>query len=232
MLPLTEHKPKPLLLFGGKPLICWTLDAISAYVEDIIVTTKIFPRQFDDLPLSYPQVKLVETASANMIGAFWDGFDLIRSKYVFCGSSDVVYCQTAVQKALDVVQDAGPPVVIAIKTAYEGGEKKWQWDIAAHGTLTDIRIAESRTSFERFFLICRADVLLSARELFNDASGREAGRFPQYVPLGAGWIYLIKRLLDIGVACRVLLLDDEYLHNVNRVDDLKASRAARFERIL
>lgn len=217
MAPLTEAKPKPLLLYRGKPLIGWTLDAIDSFVSEAVVMTRVFPRQFDDLPLSYPRVRLFETAHANMIGAFWDGFGhLGAAEYVFCASSDVAYLNSAVAKGVEVLQHDEPDILVALKTAYEGGEKKWHWQIEG-GLLRDIVVANATTAFERFFMICKTAVL---RRHLGDKAGLLLPRLPQYAPFGEGWVYLVKRLLDSGVQVRVLILNDEYLHNVNRVEDL------------
>ena len=40
MRPLTEHTPKPLLQAGGKPLVAWHLEKLSALgVEDVVLNT-------------------------------------------------------------------------------------------------------------------------------------------------------------------------------------------------
>ncbi|GAB3728560.1 nucleotidyltransferase family protein [Luteimonas pelagia] len=47
MRPLTDHTPKPLLAAGGKPLIAWHLERLSAAgVTDVVVNTSWLAGQF------------------------------------------------------------------------------------------------------------------------------------------------------------------------------------------
>lgn len=47
MRPLTEHTPKPLLMVGGKPLIVWHLEKLSALgVTDVVINTAHLAARF------------------------------------------------------------------------------------------------------------------------------------------------------------------------------------------
>lgn len=48
MRPLTEHTPKPLLPVGGKPLVAWHLEKLSALgVEDVVLNTSWLANCFE-----------------------------------------------------------------------------------------------------------------------------------------------------------------------------------------
>jgi MurNAc alpha-1-phosphate uridylyltransferase len=50
MRPLTEHTPKPLLVAGGKPLIAWHLEKLSAMgVRDVVVNTSWLAQRFPEI---------------------------------------------------------------------------------------------------------------------------------------------------------------------------------------
>ena len=224
MAPLTLHKPKPLILFRGKPLICWTLDAVHSHVRRTVVVTSPFREQFSDLPYNYPEVELIGSESVTMLAAFWDGFARTTADLVFCGSSDVAYHPTVVGRLLESVTDDGTAAWVALKTSYAGGEKQWEWQIE-DGRVLDIHRSAARTSFERFCFVCRRESLVE----FRRAMGRADGGDPDALDgeeLQSGWIYLLGHMIRLGMMVRAGIFNDEYLHNVNRPADLRPANGA------
>jgi MurNAc alpha-1-phosphate uridylyltransferase len=84
MRPLTNTTPKPLLHVGGKPLIAWHLEKLSALgVRDVVINTSwlahMFPQALGDggqwglrLHYSYEGVVPLETG-----GGFWNALPLL-----------------------------------------------------------------------------------------------------------------------------------------------------------
>jgi len=219
MAPITNSKPKPLVLFRGKPLLCWTLDAINRHAERIVVVTKPFSDQYHDIPKSYPKVNLVNTLSSTMLGALWDGLARTSNPFIFCGSSDVVYSPSVVSKLMQNLQSGEADAIVALKTSYVGGEKRWDW-VIRNGRVKKISLSTSRTPFERFCFLCRRDTLVEFREKMMGGGGSDTNRLAGANELGTGWIYLLGHLVDLGYKVNAEVMNDEWLQNVNRVSDL------------
>lgn len=219
MAPLTRHKPKPLVVFRGKPLICWTLDAIHQHCDRVVAVTKVFPEQFDDLLYSYTKLTLLRCPGVTMLAAFWSGVSATEAEWIICASADVAYNPSAVARAILELDDTPVDALVCLKQGYTDGEKLWRWDVA-DGWLRDIELGSETTSFERFFFIVKRDALESIRSELGDADGVDPHTLRYDGVMGSGWIYLLKALAAAGRHVRVLRLDDEYLHNVNRPSDL------------
>ena len=92
LLPLTEYKPKPLLLVGGRPLLEWMLMRIKEVgVREILIVTNYLENQIIDkfgnghaydLNISYVrQKKMQGTADAFNKARDWIGNDEFMGLY-------------------------------------------------------------------------------------------------------------------------------------------------------
>lgn len=184
-----------------------------------MVVTKHFPEQFEDLVYSYQNLILRRSNGSTMLAAFWDGFGETTADWVFCGSSDVAYQDSAVARAVSVLGHPNVDAVVGLKSGYAEGEKQWVWDVEKD-VLRDIELGKQKTAFEKFFLIVRRAALVELRSELGSADGVDADLVHFEGRMGSGWIYLLKALAHSGRLVKVCWLDGEALQNVNRLTDL------------
>ena len=68
--PITKHKPKPLVLYKGIPLVSRIIQSMYPFCDNVTVVTKHMHEQFADLPYSFHKCQLSYSNTDNMAAAF------------------------------------------------------------------------------------------------------------------------------------------------------------------
>lgn len=219
MRPITNHKPKPLVLYDGIPLVVRIIKNLNQHVSEITVATSYLSGQFEDIPYSYPNCRITSTTdSGNMIAAFMQCAKVYDEGFILGISSDVVFAPSLVQSAFQEWHPNPSAVHVFLTRSPLQTYKKWRWVIDAN-RLVDIEVDTTSTGYEKLFVVFPIKILKGYTTSFTSNLGTNECEFYGYENYNRGWIFLLKKLLERGVDVQATVLDGD-IRNVNSLEDL------------
>lgn len=219
MRPLTSHKPKPLILYQGVPLIVRIIDSLQEITDKTFVSVKYHGRQFEDLKYSYKELEIIKTKTENMVSAFFECCKLSKRDRIIGISSDIVFDPSLISQANQILGTNDNMVHVFLTKNQSQGYKKWKW-IMKGNELTDIKVEKTSTSFEKLLICFPRNILKIYTNDYTTDMGKDEHEFKGYEEYNTGWIYLLKRLLDRDFKVKAHLIDG-VIENVNSIEDLK-----------
>lgn len=217
---ITKHKPKPLLLYQGKPLIIRIIDSLYQYSNKVNIGVKYLKEQFEDIPYSYKKGNLHYLNKDTMIGNFFEIAYKCKSNYILGISSDIVFDKQLIEDAFKIWEsdDNKKCVNVFLTINKEQNYKRWRWSIE-NSILKDIYVEDNSTGYEKLFIIFPVEILKKYTNDFMDNLGDNDKEYVEYSKYNKGWIYLIKRLVDSKITIKAHILKGN-IKNINRIDDL------------
>jgi NDP-sugar pyrophosphorylase family protein len=195
--PRTNHLPKPLLPVLGRPLLWYAVDSVAAcgLMQPVVVVDylrELIRAYFDGSPVTFCDLPGRTMAQAVFEVAEVDDAD------AFLGmSSDVLVPKRGVRTILALYRKSGKKDTVLFVRLSKPGHKKWEF-CTSDGHLSDIRIKESLTDFERVLLILNKESLIAIRKTLPNPV--KEGILPEHLrAFQTGWILLLKALLLAGV---------------------------------
>ena len=218
LMPITQHKPKPLVLYKGVPLISRIVNSLYPFCQSLTVVTKHMHEQFLDIPYSFRKCNLTYSDTDNMAAAFLEACKSVDEDYVVGISSDIVFAEDIVEKAFSRL--SSDCVHVFLTKSDTQSYKKWYWEID-NERLLDIRIEENPTGYEKLFILFPKTILEEYTKGFEENMATSKKELQGHESFNSGWIYLLHKMLIADIEVRAVVLDG-VIENINSIEDLKA----------